>query len=334
MNVRNFGFIIAAAVSQAFCRPAPCPAQEKGDLKPAETAISESTSAASSFEGGVPEEVVVKGGGAQKVITAKPVFKIDVDGFESIRPSLEPDLKLFLSESPLSLSWSRNRPEILNNPRVIEPWRTTFSDQSGIAFHPKKRLEEIFRGRLEEKELKDFQWVLSIADEEGRVFQKYSGAGEPPQELLWSGQNERNEWIKAGHSYSAVYMFTDASGSPHTGVGNPLQFTGIVHQENSGLHISLDSVVLFGPSKLGTKIEKPLGENLVKSAADLIKRKYFNVPVKVNSYARERDLAEQQAGLVVSFLSSQLMIPQNMISGEGHEASFSEQRVDIVLLNR
>ncbi|MFH1618978.1 MAG: hypothetical protein ABIG11_03655 [bacterium] len=294
----------------------------------------ESAAAITEYSGSVPEEVVIRGGGSRPLTTSKPAFKMAVDGFESIRASLEPDARLFLAESPSSLGWSRNRPDILHNPRVIQPWRTTFSDRTGITFNPRKRLDEIFRGGIGEKDMKDLHWALNIADEEGRIFQKYSGTGEPPEELTWSGQNDRNEWIKAGHSYSAVYMFTDAAGSPHTGAGNPLKFTGIVHQESSGLHISLDSAVLFGPGKSGTSIEKPVGTNLVVSAADLIKRKFFNLPVKVHSYARTRLLAEQQTDLVTDFLKEHLMILSTMISGEGHEASFSEQRVDIVLLNR
>lgn len=287
-----------------------------------------------SYEGGELPEVVIKAEESGKLATARPAFKMDADNFESIRSSLEPAYDLLLSESPLSLSWSRNRPEILHNSRIIKPWRTTFSKHTEISFHPRNRLREIFRGELNPKNLKKFQWQLLIADEEGRIFQEYSGRGEPPQELVWSGQNERDEWIKAGHAYSAVYLFTDSSGSPHTGAGNPLEFTGIVHQEKFGLHINLDSVVLFGPTKSGRKIEKPFGENLIQATADLIKRKYFNIPIRVYSYAQEEHLARQQAGLVTDFLTKQLMILHSMISSEGHSAPFSEQRIDIVLMNQ
>ncbi len=286
------------------------------------------------YEGGELPEVVIKGEESGKLAISKPAFKMDVDNFESMRASLEPAYDLFLSESPLFLSWSRNRPEILHNPRIIKPWRTAFSEHKAISFHPRKRLSEILRGKIESSDLKKFQWELAIADADGRVFQKYSGAGDPPQELVWSGKNERDEWIKAGHAYSAIYMFTDASGSPHTGAGNPLEFTGIVHQEKSGLYISLDSVVLFGPAKSGRKIEKPFGENIIQAAADLIKRKYFNIPIRVYAYAQGELLAQQQAGLVVDFLTERLMTLHSMISGEGRSAPFSEQRIDIVLMNQ
>ena len=287
-----------------------------------------------SYEGGELPEVVIRGEEADKLTIARPEFKMDADNFESMRSSLEPAHELFLSESPLFLSRSRNRPEILHNSRIIKPWRTAFSENTTISFNPKNRLKEIFRGEIDPKDLKEFQWQLSIADEDGRVFQKYSGTGDPPQELVWSGQNERDEWIKAGHAYSAIYMFIDAAGSPYTGAGNPLEFTGIVHQEKSGLYISLDSVVLFGPTKSGRKIEKPFGENIIQAAADLIKRKYFNIPIRVYSYAQTISLAQQQAELVVEFLTGRLMILHSMISGEGSTAPFSEQRIDIVLMNR
>ncbi len=288
-----------------------------------------------SYDGGVPEEVVVKGGdSSSRISTGKPAIKIELDPFESIKTSLEPDTRFFLSESPLSMRLSRNTPEFLQNKRVIEPWRMSFSDNAGITFYPEKRLNEIFRRGLSEKEIKEIQWTLSITDEEGKTFERYSGKGQPPERVEWSGQNRRKEWIKAGHAYSAVYVFTDGSGAPHTGINNPIQFTGIVHQENSGLYISLDSRVLFGNSKSETEIQEPLGGNLVKSAADLIKRRYFNIPVKIHSYAQTMSLAEQQANLVADKLSSHLMLSNNMITPEGHESSFSEQRLDVVLLNR
>jgi hypothetical protein len=281
------------------------------------------------------EEVDIKAeGGATKLEAVKPPLNIEVDPFETIRPSLEPDQSLLLSVSPLTVSWRRTHPEFLENQRVIEPWLMTFSQRPGIALRVRDELFAILGRKLDPKEAKSYGWNLTIADEEGRVFHHYEGSNDPPEELLWSGQNDQGEWIKAGRSYSAVYTFTDPSGSPHTSVGKPLLFKGIVHQEDTGLHISLDSAVLFGTTKAGTEFAVPVGVDLLRSAADLIKRRFTGIPIAVRVFANTKELADTQASLIQGTLIQQLMTMSKNVTVEGARAAFSDQRVEIVLLNR
>ncbi|MBI5201178.1 MAG: hypothetical protein HY925_06300 [Elusimicrobia bacterium] len=282
---------------------------------------------------GLPTEVVIKGSGDNKLNSQKPPLRIDSDPFESIRASLKPDESLLLAESPLTITWRRTHPEFMLNGRVVEPWRTTFSERPGIAFYPREQLFEAVGRRLEQKETRAYQWQLTIADEEGRVFQHYEGSSNPPEELIWSGQNDQGEWIKAGRAYSPIYMFTDPGGSPHTKVGKTLQFTGVIHQEPDGLHISMDSSVLFGTTKGARDLEKG-GTALVRSAADLIKRRFSGIPVRIQAFASGKELGDAQAKLVQDKMMAELMIPQNGINYEGASAPFSEQRIEVVLLNR
>lgn len=282
----------------------------------------------------LPTEVVIKGSDSgSRVPNQKPPLSIEVDPFESIRASLEPDENLLLADSPFTVSWRRTHPEFLRNPRVIHPWRTTFSERAGIAFDIREQLQDALQRALEPKEARAFQWSLTIADEEGRVFQRYEGSKDPPEELVWTGQNDQGEWIRAGRSYSAVYVFTDSGGTPYTKVGKPIQFTGIVHQESNGLQISLDSSALFGANKAEKALTQP-GEGLLRSAADLIKRKYNGIPMRVVVYANTPELAQAQAGEVQAFLARELMASSRLVSTEALHGPFSEQRVDVVLLNR
>ncbi|MBI5239166.1 MAG: hypothetical protein HY926_01710 [Elusimicrobia bacterium] len=285
--------------------------------------------------GGFPTEVEIKAaGGVSKLNAVKPPLTIEVDPFETIRPSLEPDQSLLLAVSPLTVSWRRTHPELLQNPRAIQPWRLTFSQRPGIAFRVRDQLFVILGRKLEPKEAKRYAWNLTIADEEGRVFHHYEGSSDPPDELIWSGQNDQGEWIKAGRSYSAVYTFTDENGSPHTSVGKPLLYKGIVHQEDTGLHITLDSSALFGSTKTGTEIAPGAGEDLLRSAADLIKRRFSGIPVAVRVFANTKELADAQAAAVQTVLIAQLMTMSKNVAAEGARAAFSDQRVEIVLLNR
>lgn len=285
--------------------------------------------------GGFPTEVEIKAaGGVNKLNAVKPPLAIEVDAFETIRPSLEPDQSLLLAVSPLTVSWRRTHPDFLENGRVIEPWLLTFSQRPGIAFRVRAELSDVLHRKLEPKEAKAYGWSLTVADEEGRVFHHTEGSSAPPEELLWSGQNDQGEWIKAGRSYSAVYTFTDPSGAPHTSVGKPLLFKGILHQEDTGLHLSLDSAVLFGSTKAGAELAAPAGLDLLRSAADLVKRRFTGIPMAVRVFAANKELADLQGAVIQRFLLQELMTMSKNVSVEGARAAFSDQRVEIVLLNR
>ena len=197
----------------------------------------------------VPEEVVVKGGSEDKLRTARPPLKIKTDEFETIRKSLEPDRDLFLFESGDFLSLSRNYPERLFSARMIQPWRSGFSDKTVIAFYPRRKFEEVFNRNYTDKTAKEMEWTLSVTDEEGKIFHKYSGSGLPPESINWTGENDQREWIKAGHNYAPVYVFSDNTGKPRTVIGDVIKFTAIVFQKGANLNISLDSASVFGPAK-------------------------------------------------------------------------------------
>lgn len=283
----------------------------------------------------MPAEVVIKAEGAgSKLNDSKPPLNIAVDQFETIRPALKPDENLLLAVSPLTVSWRRTHPDSLLNERIIQPWRTTFSQRAGISFRIKDQLEQLLGGKLEPKEARKWGWSLTIADEEGRVFHNYSGSGDPPEEMLWSGQNEQGEWVRAGRSYSAVYTFTSPDGSPRTTVGKPLLFKGIVHQEDTGLHISLDSAALFGTGKSASELQGTTGPDVLRSAADLIKRKFSGIPISVRVFANTKELGEAQAKTVSDVLLRELMVAGRHIATDATRAPFSDQRVEIVLLNR
>ncbi|MFA6433340.1 MAG: hypothetical protein WCW52_01455 [Elusimicrobiales bacterium] len=282
----------------------------------------------------VPEEIVVKSEGEDKLRTAKPPLKIATDDFESIRKSLEPDKDLFLFESGEFISLSRNYPDKLFTDGVIQPWRAGFSDKTVIVFYPLKKFEEVFSKNFTEKAAKEIQWTLSVTDEEGKIFHKYSGSGLPPESISWTGENDQKEWLSAGHNYAPVYVFVDEAGTPKTVIGEIIKFTAIVFQKGSNLNISLDSTALFGPTKSMKTIDKTQGEVLLSATCDLIKRRYYNMPVKVTVYAQTKDLAELQADQIKGFLKKELMAGESVISAEGMDDSFPQQRIDIVLLNK
>lgn len=284
--------------------------------------------------GTLPEEVVIKGQEmGPKIGAMKPPLSIRIDPFESIRPSLEPDRNLFLAQSRLTVGWRHTHPDFLANPRVIEAWRSVFGGRSGILFDLRRELQAVLPNPISDRELKRFQWSLTIADEEGRVYQQYEGSRSAPKELFWNGQNNQGLWIQPGYTYSPVYKFVDSSGSPYTRMGKPIQVSSIARQEPSGLAIGLDSAILFGLEKRLSVLKEPAGRSLLRDTADYIKRNYTDVSLLIRVFAASKDLADAQGEVVQSYLSQELMLPPQGISVQADSAPFREQRVEVVVLN-
>ncbi|MCX5785546.1 MAG: hypothetical protein NTX59_07640 [Elusimicrobia bacterium] len=282
----------------------------------------------------IPREVVIKSETDSEMRTKKPPLEIKTDELESIEKSLEPDTELFLFESGDFAGYSRNYPETISSFRVIKPWRTGFGDMPVITFYPGKKFKELFGRADSGRTSKEIQWTLSVTDEEGKIFQKYGGAGFPPETINWSGENDRHDWLKAGHSYAPVYVFVDGDGSSKTAIGERIKYTAMVFQKEGGTGIGLDSAVVFGSDKALKNIETPDGEAMLDAATDLVKRRYYGLPMKVSVYAQTKELADLQAELIRKYLKTGLMAAENIISCEGFADTFSQQRVDIMLANK
>ena len=285
--------------------------------------------------GGVLPEVLIKAKESRRMTSVKPGLDVPVDRFETIRDSLQADQSLFTPHPPEIAAWRRNHPEFLCVPRVIEPWRTIFGEHFGITFHLKDNLYYAVGKKLTGEEAREYSWSLTIVDEDGKAFQSYKGASDMPAEIFWSGRNEKGLWLRAGHSYSAIFKFTDPSGALHTGQILPIdRLDSVTYQQDSGYYVELDSLILFGPNKLGREIARPKGEGLMRAVADFVKRRYFNVPVQVTVFSRDKKLALAQALAVKNHLLDGLMYAPDSIVTSGVAAPYSEQRTDIILFNR
>lgn len=283
---------------------------------------------------GFPTEVTVKGHEKSSRITSvKPPLHIRVDPFASIRSSLKPDKSLLLAMSPLMDSWRRTHPEFLMDPRVIKPWSSALNEGSGIIFHVRRELKAALGRPVSNREASSYAWKITIANDQGRVFQKYGAPQDPPKESIWSGESATGRYVEAGKSYSPIYTFADSQGSPHTIVGKPIVFKGTIHQETDGRHIELNSTIIFGPRRTETQIQKPEGQALMRSAADLIKRFFPGYPLLIEVFAETSPLAHSQVEPIKKYLLKELMLPPQNLTTRAAEAPFSHQRVVIVILN-
>lgn len=100
------------------------------------------------------------------------------------------------------------------------------------------------------------------------------------------------------------------------------------------MHISLDSASLFGTGKNLAALDGAAAVDVLRSAADLIKRRFSGIPVAVRVFANTKELGESQGKAVQDYLLRELMTATRNVTVDAARAPFSDQRVEVVLLNR
>ena len=81
------------------------------------------------------------------------------------------------------------------------------------------------------------------------------------------------------------------------------------------------------------ELEKP-GLSLMRNTAEFIKRQYSDVSVLIRAYAATKDLGEAQGAAVQADLVRELMLAPQDITVQSDIAPFSEDHIEVVLLNR
>jgi len=278
-----------------------------------------------------PLVIVVKGQGKEQPSIDKPLCDIPFDPYETIRRSLEPDQSLFLALSPAIDGWSRDRPIILMNSHLLQPWNDgLFKDLQTMRLRIVSVVLEDQRGRrLDLEDLKGISWSLSIVDENGQVFERFKGDGVPPEMIPWNGRSGRGQWLAAGHDYSAIYVFSRQKSAPHTFLGQPLRFPAVTHKVPKGMVIGLDSSLLFGPQRDQVTLAEPGGLNLLRASADWIRRRAHGSDIAIRIFSADKELAEAQALQVKNYLVSELSMPAKKISIAAFIAAPSDVRLDL-----
>ena len=284
----------------------------------------------------LPQEVVVKGADVdRRVKLRKTPLNIQVDPYETVRTKQRPPLYILLPELPFSVDWRGSYPDFLSNPRVLEAWRSVFPKRQGVVFYVREKLEDALQRPLESNEAKYCQWSLNIVDENGDIFEYFTGetGAAPPKEFFWNGRNDRGDWIQVGHTYSPVYKFTGPEGSQYTAEGSLIRFDNFAHPESDGIHLSLASESLFGPKKSLREVE-PDGVELLHATVDYIKLHDDEMLSGIRVFASTNEIAKAQAASVLGFLARELAMDSHDVTVYLAAANSSDQRVEITLRNR
>ena len=288
----------------------------------------------SAGKSGQLQDIVVKGEENDELSAGKPVFDVSFDRYESIRSSLKPDESRFLAESAVLGTWLHNRPDRLKNEHLLEPWNDALKEFTELPLPVRDQLASGLGHPPAAKELKDASWSLSVIDEEGKSIRKFAGTGLPPEQVVWNGRSDQNEWLRAGHAYSLVYKFSESSATARTILGPAIQFVGLVHQDGEGQLIGLDSAALFGEDRKDKDVLES-GKSLLRAAADWIRRyRAYGYPILLRAYGPDAATAQRQAAGAKAYLASELGLPPERIAAEAAAASDYEQRLDLVVGGR
>ena len=280
------------------------------------------------------QDIVVKGEENDELSAGKPAFDVSFDPYESILPTLKPDESRFLAESPILGTWLHHRPDRLRNEHLLEPWNDPLKEFTDLALPVRAQLASALGRSPSAKELKDASWSLSFIDEEGKPIRKFAGTGLPPEEVVWNGRSDKNEWLRAGHAYSLVYKFSESSATARTILGPAVQFAGLVHEDGEGELIGLDSSALFGENRKEKEVLET-GKSLLRAAADWIRRyRPYGSAFLLRAYGPDEATARCQAAGAKAYLATELGLPPDRIATEAAAASDYEQRVDLVFAGR
>jgi hypothetical protein len=99
-------------------------------------------------------------------------------------------------------------------------------DAAGEAFVPTSLHPLLKSGRAIQS------WSLEILDPQGAVFRRLSGAGPPPDTLVWDGKGDQGDELISAQVYGARLVVTDAFGN--TASSAPLGFNAVFHEPDLG----------------------------------------------------------------------------------------------------
>jgi hypothetical protein len=279
-----------------------------------------------------PLEVVIHGADKDLPSVAKPLWDIPVDAYETIRTSLLPDDAMIFAESPSATSGGGDRVVALRNTHLLQPWNDTLFEKNilddGVMLNI--RLESWFEDFKFRPDVKDGAWALSIIDEDGQLFQSFAGDGGAPENVTWNGKSDSGRWFAAGHDYSSVLRLTDPSGQIHNIMGHIVRSAVLTHAEPKARVVSLDSSILFGPKRDQPELSEA-GRNFLRAAADFIRRRAYDSPVRISLIGGDGDLAAKQAREVYDYLADELFLAPPRISVSNAAGPSSETRLDLSL---
>ncbi|MCB4791441.1 MAG: hypothetical protein LHV68_06090 [Elusimicrobia bacterium] len=282
-------------------------------------------------------EAVIKGDEVLKLDSTKPKLEIPIEQNSEILKDLEIEREIFTNQPAGSEKQPKDfMPELANSPQVIVPRTLYIHTDTICVFYPLSDLKSVFKEPNPKNAKKSATWELIVTDDLGQTFREYSGRGLPPETITFDGRDKDGNIIEVGYSYSTILKYYDTKGALHTRVGTPFIITGLAHQEQKGLYITLDYKKIYknNPTVLLHGEFSDAGMDLIQEAADKIKKDYFTLPVEVIVYSKDKEIAKIAAKEISERLVKILIRREEEVRPRGEFTTKSLERVDIVVLNQ
>ena len=216
-----------------------------------------------------------------------------------ITPSKEMDREVF-NPSPSIHSPEQDTPGILASTQIVSPGRRPIP--SG----------EVVRFRLQSDQ-KIANWELRVVDSTAKEIAVFNGKDQPPEYISMKTTREDGEvQFKVGEPYSSVFILTDYQRNQHHFLGKAFSFETLMYEVKEGKVISLSLKSLF--ERDGTILSSE-GKQKLLEVVSVIKT-HLHHPVEVKMSAYDKSSGEQQMKELLSYLSKQLILPEDAISAK------------------
>jgi len=235
-----------------------------------------------------------------------------------IIPSKELDREVF-NPSPSIHSPERDAPEILASTQIFSPGRRPIP--SG----------EVVRFRLQSDQ-EIASWELRVVDSMAKEIAKFNGKGQPPEYISMKTTKDNGEvQFKVGEPYSSVLILTDYQGNQHHFLGKAFSFETLMYEVKEGKVISLSLKSLFERDE---NILSSEGKERLLEVASVIKR-HLHHPIELKMLIPDQSSGEQQIKELSSYLSKQLILPEDAISTKlTVDEKVAYPSIDISILNK
>ena len=235
-----------------------------------------------------------------------------------ITPSKEIDREVF-NPSPSIHSPEQDTAGILASSQILSPGRRSIP--SG----------EVVRFRLQSDQ-KIANWELRVVDSTAKEIAIFNGKGQPPEYISMKTTKDNGEvQFKVGEPYSSVLILTDYQGNQHHFLGKAFSFGTLMYEVKEGKVISLSLKSLF--ERDGTILSSEGKEKLLEVASVI--KTHLHRPVEVKMSAYDKSSGEQQIKELSSYLSKQLILPEDAISTKlTVDEKVAYPSIDISIMNK
>ncbi len=236
---------------------------------------------------------VVKGKYTGKINEKKPALRLFFDPFEALAAYIKKGEYIYDRQLGLNSDLASTLYPVLASEQVIKPWLHGIVRKEISLFNP------VYGSDVSE-------WRMFIKDEKGSLFKEWTGAGAPPQNMIWDGRGKDGTMMNPGITYLYSAEAKDELGNVSKVIGRKLIVKGILYKEMGEWVIALrgDRVWISEASKGITED----GFILLREAVDIAKQ-LFTRKLTVEVYARNEAVSRDQGQVIMNYFLNNLVVP-------------------------